>query len=531
MLRELSLKNYLLLENFTLSFHPGFNLITGETGSGKSVLLEGLRILLGETVTKEDLSDAENKAYFELIYEDKEELITLTREVFPSGRSVSRINGEIANLNQVRELMAPKIDFYGQGDHSRLLLPSYQQSLLLSYDKERTAPLLERIRGYKEEEKRLKDELSQLKDLSPLEKEALEAQEKELQSLKLNLEQDMELEENFDELLHSREILENLSSSQKILESSVLSGLYELEDSLMKLQEFKRYENHHQRAKDLRYELEALLEELSEQLYNIDIDESYLAQQEARYSELRRMKRKYQRELPELQAYQEEISLQLERSKGLHAERQRIADERLKNRDAYLKTSHELLEIQKKSFKSLKAELQKILKGLELPDADFALEIGEREDEKFFDYGHYTISFLASMNRGPLRPMSHVLSGGEMSRLMLAIKVVFSQEEQGTMVFDEIDTGISGKVAHEVGKTIGELSKKQQIIAISHLPQVVAFSDSHFYLEKEKGTSRVRKLDEDEHVEVLATMMSAQKTQASLETAKAMIERAKGGNQ
>ena len=160
MLRELSLKNYLLLENFTLSFHPGFNLITGETGSGKSVLLEGLRILLGETVTKEDLSDAENKAYFELIYEDKEELITLTREVFPSGRSVSRINGEIANLNQVRELMAPKIDFYGQGDHSRLLLPSYQQSLLLSYDKERTAPLLEKIRGYKEEEKRLKEELS-----------------------------------------------------------------------------------------------------------------------------------------------------------------------------------------------------------------------------------------------------------------------------------------------------------------------------------------------------------------------------------
>ena len=530
MLRELSLKNYLLLENFTLKFHPGFNLITGETGSGKSILLEGLRILLGQSVTKEDLCDANEKAYFELIYEDENELLTLTREVFPSGRSISRINGEIANLTQVRQRMEPKLDFYGQGDQSRLLLPSYQQKLLLSYEKERTAPLVEKLRGYKEEDQQIHRELEELKDLSPLEKEALLAQKKELDALGLDPEKDGELEENFDELLHSREILENLSSSETSLNEKVLPGLYELEDSLLKLREFKRYETHLKRARDLRYELEALGEELGELLRSVDFDEGYLAQQEARYAELRQMKRKYQRDLQELDAYRHEITHLLERSQKLDEERQELLKRKEDNRKHYLKASEKLLAVEQDSFKRMKKQLQRILKDLELPDAEFGLEIKEREEGVFHELGHHSVTFLASMNRRPLRSMSQVLSGGEMSRLMLAIKAVFPSEEKGAMIFDEIDTGISGKVAHQVGKLIHELSKEQQIIAISHLPQVVAFSDAHFYLEKKKGTSKVRMLDEDEHVQVLATMMSAQKSQSSLDTARDMIQRAKGGS-
>lgn len=530
MLKELSLKNYLLLEDFSIQFHPGFNVITGETGSGKSILLEGLRILLGETVTKEELCDGDEKAYFELIYEDEEELMTLTREVFPSGRSVSRLNGEIVNLSQVREKMETKLDFYGQRDHSRLLSPSYQHRLLLAYDAKHTTPLLNKLKEYRHEEERIRARIDGLTQLSPLEKEALESQKNELETLQLDLEKDLELEENFDELLHSREILDALSLSKGALEDKVLPGLYELEDQLQGLQTFKRFQNHYAKAMDLRYELEALGEELGEDLSSMDVDEDFLMEQEARYSELRRIKKKYQRNLEELQIYLEEIRWALLKSSNLEEERKALFLEQKTNYKNYLDASNELLQIQEQSFVKLKENLQKILTQLELPGAEFALEIKEREQGKLHELGHFSLSFLVSMNQGSLRPMAQVLSGGEMSRLMLAIKAVFSTEEQGCMIFDEIDTGISGQVAHQVGKVIEQLSASHQIIAISHLPQVVAFSDAHYYIQKKKGTSRVRLLNEEEHVHALATMMSAQSTSASLETAKSMIQRAKGGN-
>lgn len=527
MLKELSLRNYLLLDDLHLEFSPGFSVITGETGSGKSVLLEGLRILLGQSVHKEELRNPDEKAYFELIYEDESEILALSREVFPSGRSISRLNGEIVNLDQVRALFGPRIDFYGQRDDSLLLHRHHQQRLLFDYASDDIQPLLEEIKVFKEVEKNIKESLAGLRDLSALEKESLERQLQELRALQLDREEDAHLEENFGEILHSREILQGLEVSKDLLDLEILRGLYRLEDTILSMTHFSHHAQIHQRLLSLRYELEDLREELGDALFRVDIDEDVLRQKEERYALLRDVKKKYQRDLDELFSYQEEIEYLLDSHARQNEIRKELDLQLKKNLAAYHAVSEDILKNAQKSFVELAEKLKHVLSFLELEQADFSLAVEEKDPGEIYLDGHYRLSILASMNRGPLRPMAQILSGGEMSRLMLALKSISSGEE--LLIFDEIDAGISGRVAHQVGKQIHRLSQGRQILAISHLPQVVAFSDEHFFLEKNEGRTSVKKLSAEEHEKALATMMAAQISDASLETARRMIQRAKGG--
>lgn len=527
MLKEFSMRNYLLLDDLHLEFSSGFNVITGETGSGKSVLLEGLRILLGQSVTKEDLRNPEEKAYFELIYEDDSEILALSREVFPSGRSISRLNGEIINLQIVRSIFDHKIDFYGQRDDSLLLHRHNQQRLLFTYGKDEIQPILQEIKEYKKEEGLIQNRLSELRDLSELEKESLKHQLNELEILHIDLEEDTELEENFDEILHGREILEGLQNSKELIEEEVLKGFYRLEDEVFSMKYYSRHQEIHKRLQALRYEIEDLREELADALLSIDVDEAFINRKEERFSLLRNTKKKYQRDLKGLVQYKKEIEKTLEDHHHQNEIGEELEKRRRDNLAAYHSSSKRLLAIAEKSFAKMAKGLKEVLQFLELDEAEFSLAIDEKNPEEIYLDGHYRLSFLASMNKGPLRPMANILSGGEMSRLMLALKSILSTDDE-TMIFDEIDAGISGRVAHQVGKQIHHLSKSRQILAISHLPQVVAFSDEHFFLEKKDGRTSVKKLNQKEHEEVLATMMSAELNKASLQTAKNMIFRAKG---
>ncbi len=526
MLKELSLRNYLLLEDLHLEFSPGFNVITGETGSGKSVLLEGLRILLGQSVSREDLRDPEKKAYFELVYEDDKDILALSREIFPSGRSLSRINGELVNLNTVRETFGPLVDFYGQRDDSLLLHGANQQKLLFDYAGDEVSKLLEEISEYKRSYEAASQELSITRDLSALEKEALEAQLKELTRLDIRLEEDRSLEEGFDEILHSREILLGLEASLGLIDDGALPSLYQLEDRISSLEHYGKQEELLDRLKNINYELEDIRDQIRDSLYSLDIDESLLIEKENRFLELSEARKKYQRNLEEILEYRAHIEKILDRDKRQDELRKELIREQKAAFKKYLKVSDELVELSKRVFKKMSEELRAVLSFLELPDSSFELKVEKRSEDYPFSQGHYRMSFLTSMNRGPLRPMASVLSGGEMSRLMLALKSISKGRE--IMIFDEIDSGISGKVAHQVASQIKGLSKNRQVIAISHLPQVLAFSDEHFHLEKSQGTSRALKLDSRAHQEKLAIMMSGQLNESSFETAGKMIERARG---
>ncbi|NLY72325.1 MAG: AAA family ATPase [Tissierellia bacterium] len=526
MLKELSLRNYLLLEDLHLEFPPGFSVITGETGSGKSVLLEGLRIVLGQAVSKEELRDPNKKAYFELIYEDEEEILALSREIFPSGRTVSRINGELVNLSRVREVFGPKIDFYGQRDDSLLLHRTNQQRLIFEYSKEKSLPLLEVIKSQKEIDEGLLKQLSELRDLSSLEREALEAQFRELENLSLDLEEDGRLEESFDEIIHSKDILENLERSKLILDDESISSLYKVSDLIKSTLHFSKQEELSKRLDSLSYELLDIREELVDSLDAIDIDEALVLEKERRFSQLQDVKKRFQRDLEGLVDYKVELEGILDRDRRQDEIRRELEAKRKDNLAAYYKTSKELLKVVEASFKVMASDLEEVLASLELSQARFGLRIEERDMGSINLEGHYKYEILASMNRGELRPMARILSGGEMSRLMLALKSIADTRE--LLVFDEIDSGISGRVAHEVARQIKRLSKKSQILAISHLPQVVAFADQHYYLDKEGDSTKAKLLTYDEHVEKLANMMSAQINEASLETARKMIKRAKG---
>lgn len=526
MLKELSLRNYLLLEDLHLEFPPGFSVITGETGSGKSVLLEGLRIVLGQSVSKDELRDPNEKAYFELIYEDQDEILALSREIFPSGRSISRINGEIVNLNKVRDVFAHRIDFYGQRDDSLLLHRKNQQELIFEFCGSEIDSFMEAFKAHDQLDRELEQKQEELKDLSPLEREALEAQYRELEELAIDLQEDQALEEGFDEIIHSKEILEKLEVSSHLIEEQILSNFYRLQDNIEGLSYFSKREELSKKLDSLAFELEDLREEIQDSLYKIDIDEGLLLEKENRYIELQDIKKRFQRDLEELVAYKNELEAVLDRDIRQDEIRQELEAKRASNLKAYHRKSKELLVVVEKNFKKLSKQLVDALGFLELSQAEFGLDIETRDEEKIHHQGHYSFGILASMNRGKLRPMANILSGGEMSRLMLALKSISKSRE--VMVFDEIDTGISGRVAHQVAKQIKLLSRESQVLAISHLPQVVAFADQHYFLEKNQGRTQVRMLYSDEHVEKLAHMMSAQVNEASLETARKMIKRAQG---
>lgn len=526
MLRELSLRNYLLLEDLHLEFSPGFNVITGETGSGKSVLLEGIRILLGESISKDDIRNADEKAYFELIYEDEDSLISLTREIFPSGRSISRINGEIVNLKTVRETFGPIIDFYGQRDDSLLLHKSNQEKLLFDYAGENILPVLKALESEKKGYDGLTRELQELKKLSGLEKEALLSQLRELSQLDIDLEEDQALEASFDEILHSKEILRGLDDSLELIDGGILSKLYQLEDIISGLNHYSRQEELVARLKSLGYELEDIRELVRDSLYSLDIDENLILAKERRFIELSDVKKKYQRDLFQLLDYKGDIEKTLDIDARQDEIRKSLEEKRAGFLKAYKASSKELVSLAEIAFEKMAEELKEVLRSLELADSEFGLELEKRDQGQLHPQGYYRMGFLASMNKGPLRPMAKILSGGEMSRLMLALKSISKSRE--VMIFDEIDTGISGKVAHQVARQIKRLSKNRQIIAISHLAQVVAFSDKHFHLEKDQGSTRAIELGETQHQEMLATMMSGQLNKSSFETAGKMIERARG---
>lgn len=526
MLKELRIKNFILIDDININIGNHLNVITGETGAGKSIIIDGIRICLGKKTSKDYLKDKDEKAVFELVFETENELYAISREIFPSGKAISRINGDVVNFQKLNELAESLVDIYSQSDSS-ILLNETNQMLLIDNFSDEIKTLKEQIKQIYDEYKNLQIKEEKLNKLSATDLDYLNFVIKELDDLDINIEEDEKIDKKFsvfNNSVHINTLVESLIESLESSKSSLYNSYKEIE-SLTEYQ--NEYNDYKERIDSLIIEVEDITNDFNS-IDKIDVDDRELDYLTNRLNELNYVQKKYSKSLEELVKYNIELKNDIDeiREQKRNLENISIKKEELFNK--YLDISKQIKEKRETVFKKLNTQMVSILEKVELKNIKMDISQILIDDKKIRLNAHYDLSILASMNNSDLKPLKDVASGGELSRIMLAIKSILgAKDEKKTLIFDEIDTGISGKTAFKVGLLIRELSKKNQIIAITHLAQLVCFNEKHIFIEKKDSNTILKVLNEKENIERLAIMMSSKLSDSSKQSAIELIKRAK----
>lgn len=555
MLQNLYVKNLALIDETEVEFGPGLNILTGETGAGKSLLLGSVNLALGGKYSADMLRSGAKSGLVELTFTVDDERIrrrleqldlfpedgclTLSRRLM-EGRSVSRINGETVSARVLRDAAGLLIDIHGQHENQTLLQRKNHLALLDLYAKEETSPLrkemAEKFRIYQELCR--KKESSALDDESRRKEAALaEFEVKEIEDAALVLGEDEELEDLYRRMTESRRVTESVAETYQYTGEDARGNASDfLSRAIRSMQEAAEFDETGSRLYGQLIEIDSLLNdfnrELSEYAKSFEFSDEEFQETETRLNLINHLKAKYGKTISEILAYcgeKRQRLTELEDYDTFMRELDKKTEEAFR---AVEKTAEELHKVRERTAETFAGEIQKQMAELNFLDA--RLEI------RLTDAGHYSASgkdeaeFYFSANPGePLKPMGNVASGGELSRVMLAVKTVLADEEDTpTLIFDEIDTGISGITAGKVGEKLRLIGRSRQVICITHLPQIAAAADSHFLISKETDGRTVKTdialLDEEASVQELARMLGgANVTGRILESAGEMKELAK----
>lgn len=549
MLRNLHVKNLALIEEAEVEFTEGLNVLTGETGAGKSIIIGSINLALGEKVPKEMLRDGDGTSLVELIFEVEnkavveklraldvcveDDQVILSRRI-SGGRSVAKINGESVPVSRVREAAALLIDMHGQHEHQSLLKKQRHMEILDAYAREELTSRKEELRTlygqYRDVCESLQeteaDEESRRRELSLLEYEI-----HEIEAAHLTEGEDEELEQSYRKLSNGRKILESIQNAHQLLaeqndSASELTG--------RALRELSAVEDCDEAVRGMSEELlniDNLLNDLNRELavYLQDegFDEESFRQTAQRLDELNHLKTKYGRTISDVLT-----ALEVRRERAdqlLHYDnyRQELMEKRDRINSQLSEISSQVSDIRKTYGNSLAEQVCAQLADLNFLDVRF--EVVFEALDHFTAQGTDDVEFRISTNPGePLKALHKVASGGELSRIMLALKTVLAQQDEiGTLIFDEIDAGISGRTAQMVSEKMHVIASSHQVICISHLPQIAAMADTHFLIEKsvehDTTISTIRSLMAEERVEELARMLGGVKiTDTVLESAREM---------
>ena len=555
MLQNLYVKNLALIDETEVEFGPGLNILTGEPGAGKSLLLGSVNLALGGKYSADMLRSGAKSGLVELTFTVDDERIrrrleqldlfpedgclTLSRRLM-EGRSVSRINGETVSARVLRDAAGLLIDIHGQHENQTLLQRKNHLALLDLYAKEETSPLrkemAEKFRIYQELCR--KKESSALDDESRRKEAALaEFEVKEIEDAALVLGEDEELEDLYRRMTESRRVTESVAETYQYTGEDARGNASDfLSRAIRSMQEAAEFDEPGSRLYGQLIEIDSLLNdfnrELSEYAKSFEFSDEEFQETETRLNLINHLKAKYGKTISEILAYcgeKRQRLTELEDYDTFMRELDKKTEEAFR---AVEKTAEELHKVRERAAETFAGEIQKQMAELNFLDA--RLEI------RLTDAGHYSASgkdeaeFYFSANPGePLKPMGNVASGGELSRVMLAVKTVLADEEDTpTLIFDEIDTGISGITAGKVGEKLRLIGRSRQVICITHLPQIAAAADSHFLISKETDGRTVKTdialLDEEASVQELARMLGgANVTGRILESAGEMKELAK----
>ena len=549
MLVHLHVKNLALIDEIEVEFGPGLNILTGETGAGKSILLGSMQLILGGKTSRSMIRENAPYALVELLFQventkAKEALAAL--DIYPEdgqilmsrkimdGRSINKINGETSTVSQMKAAAACLLDIHGQHEHQSLLYEEKQLEILDAYGREKIFPEKEKVKAAYQEYKKCQAELKSL-DMDEEQKNRemafLEFEINEIEKASLVPGEDEELEKQYRKLSNGRRIIDSLQSAHALTGYDGQGAGEAVGEALRELSRVTEYDEQLESLSQTLSEVDGLLNdfnrELSSYMDDMTFDESVFYETERRLDLLNGLKAKYGQRIEEIQEYQKKQQEKLNKLQK-YEEIFEASREELKKAEKKLEVAcSRLSEIPKEYSHQLEKKVIQGLKDLNFLDVQFAITFSRRSS--FTENGYDEIQYEISTNPGEsLKPLGKIVSGGELSRIMRALKAILADRDQiETLIFDEIDTGISGRTAQKVSEKMAVIGHHHQVLCITHLPQIAAMADSHFEIEKQvegtKTTTQIHPLDEEASIRELARLLGgAQITGAVLENAREM---------
>ncbi|WP_329380262.1 DNA repair protein RecN [Anaerofustis butyriciformans] len=559
MLLSLNINNYAIIDNLSIEFDEGLNIITGETGAGKSIIIGALSLVLGEHAKTENIRTGKDKAVIQALFtveENNHELkevlddlsidysdqtLILTREISLKGRNICKINSTLVNVSTLKEVGTHLIDIHGQHEHQKLLNQNTHLSFLDSYGQNKIKDDLRNVSLSYDEYKKALKELTELEKKSKENSDNLDnfkRQFEEINEVELEIGEDEELEKREKILLNSQNIYSDIDSAYSLLyksDSNVLSNLTLANESFSKVLD---YDESVKENVEMLNEANTLIEEvvffLRDYRDNISFNPEELNDIESKLNKINYLKKKYGVTIEEILEYKKELQNNIELIDNYEDTLNSLKKDVDKKKKEYLKHAKTLREKRKKIADEFCKKITENLQLLSMKGTVFACEFKDLEkNENYTKKGIDDIAFMISTNKGEsLKPLNKIASGGEISRVMLSFKRILSENDNiDCLIFDEIDTGISGQTALIVGKQMWELSKNHQILAITHLPQIASMADTNYFIKKEvkddKTFTSFTKLNEEEKVEELVRIISGENTsENAIMYAKDMIENA-----
>lgn len=551
MLRKLHIKNFAIIDNLTIDFDNGFNVLTGETGSGKSIIIEALGVVLGGRSNKEMIKTGSDSAYVEaLFYVDSyiknkldefgieyDELLVISREIYAGQPSIARVNNKTVTNNVLNAITSNLIDIFGQHEHQSLLDEKNHIQILDSFLFDESKSLLLEINQLYDEYLAIREKKKDM-EIDSIQREReldlIKYQIDEINSASLTAE-DENIEYEYKKINNLEEIFKYGNKALDYIKGDYLeqNALDMIDKSLSQLKDLLKLDDafqiYYDELQNYRFEISELSLKINSYLSSLYYDEERLLFLRERLDTINSLKKKYGNSINEILSYKNNLEEKYELLTNLENEL-KILDEKLNILEKnIISKSNKLTKYRQNVAKELEENIKKQLLFLNMENVNFVVNFNKRQT--ISRNGIDEIEFLISTNLGEkLKPLSKIISGGEMSRIMLALKAIFADRDNiPSLVFDEIDTGISGRTAQLVGEKIKEISKTHQVIAISHLPQIVALADSHFSIYKSSEDNititRVSKLSFEERIRELARMLGGVSiTDTTLRHAKEMLE-------
>jgi DNA repair protein RecN (Recombination protein N) len=562
MLQELHIHNFSIIDDASIEFGKGFNVITGETGAGKSIIINALSLSLGERAASEYVRSGKKEALVESLFDISpkkfsthvhraisnlgvsiDDGLILKRIISSQGKNRAYINSSMANVQTLSDISGNIIDIHGQYEHQSLLSPENQLDLLdmfggLTKDRERVGKLFDSLSSLRSRITSL-----ELKDKERAQRlDILKDQINEIESAGLRLDEEEELIEEEKVLGSAGHLAELANQSYELLYTSDSASLAAISSIIHNLQKMSEIDSRAKEALKSAEDALPLLEETSYFLRDykdtIDFNPARLEQIQERLELIRTLKKKYGVSIKEVMAYREKSLIELEELKHSEEKLDSLKSELETLRKSFTDTAHALSKKRTAAGRKVESAVVTQLAELSMPDTQFAVSITQQNGDVTLDgfqanhTGMDNIEFLISPNIGEeLKPMAKIVSGGELSRIMLALKGIMAKGDKiPILVFDEIDAGIGGKTAETVGKKLKALSKNHQVICITHLPQIASYADRHMKIEKKVARKRtvvtITQLDKHARTEEIARMLGGELSDVSLKHAKELLKNA-----
>ena len=550
MLRELRLNNLAIIKNLDLEFNDKFIALTGETGAGKSIILNGISLLIGERSHTDmirngaqglfaegvfELNENQKKRLDELGFEIEDDELIITRYFDRNAKSKITVNGSRMTLSRLKELMVNIIDLVGQHEHQFLLNSDYHLHLLDRFLDDEGKMLSKKIRESVNKIKKLNLQIGNIEEEKSKiaeKKDILEFQLNEINSLELKENEDNELEEEYKILFNAGKISEKLEETSQFLkegEFSILTALGRAKRNLEQLSDLSEsYSELYDKIESVLYEVEEISYSVDNFVGDVEIDDKKLEKIVERIDNINKLKLKYGSTITEILKYRDKIKKDLSLVNFESEELENLKKEKSELVGQYFQDSERLSEIREKIAENLQNTVDVQLDDLNMENAKFKVEITKTQEITI--YGIDNAEFMIAANVGEtFKPLTKIASGGEISRIMLALKTVFSAVDNiSVLIFDEIDTGISGETVRRVAEKLRELSKNTQIICVTHSPQIAGKAQQQFFIKKEIENNftetKVHELNTEERIREIARIISGDNiTEASINHAKEIM--------